>query len=282
MRGCLRLSSVTAAAIVAALAGGCSPHVLVAVGTCPDGGMFVTSSGCTRLTEDLVGWWRLDESAGSTVARDSARNNDGTLVALDPTKVWVPGRAGGGLAVEGNGYVNVMPSPSIDSIDEQVTIAGWGYLEGTIDDFATIASREEADTLDQHYHISINSRGEVPTVFIKTDTAGAILVGTTPVTRQTWVHVAGTYDGAVARMYVDGKEVLNQKLTGLFAADTTPFILGANGNGVDMGITERFPGKIDEIMLYRRALSATEIAQLHDGALFLSPLPIVQDAGARE
>jgi len=83
-------------------------------------------------------------------------------------------------------------------------------------------------------------------------------------------------------MYVDGKEVLNQKLTGLFAADTTPFILGANGNGVDMGITERFPGKIDEIMLYRRALSATEIAQLHDGALFLSPLPIVQDAGARE
>jgi len=49
-----------------------------------------------------------------------------------------------------------------------------------------------------------------------------------------------------------------------------------------MGVTERFPGKIDEIMLYRRALSATEIAQLHDGALFLSPLPVVPDAGARE
>lgn len=282
MRGCLRLSSVAAAAIAAALAGGCSPHVLVAVGTCPDAGV-ATSFGCTRLLEDLVGWWRLDESAGSTVARDwSGLNNDGTLVDLDTTKVWIPGRASGGLAVESNGYVNVVPSASIDSIVDQVTIAGWGYLEGTIVDYATIASREEAMTLNQLYHISINSRGEVPTLFFKTEVAQVILQAPDAVIRQSWVHVAGTYDGAVARLYVDGVEVRTQNLTGAFVPDVTPFILGANGNGPDMGVSERFPGKIDEIMLYRRALSATEIASLHDGALFLSPLPVVQDAGARE
>jgi len=63
-------------------------------------------------------------------------------------------------------------------------------------------------------------------------------------------------------------------------ADTTPFILGANGNGPTTGVSERFPGRIDEIMLYRRALSADEIALVYNGALFDSPSPA--DAGARD
>ena len=99
--------------------------------------------------------------------------------------------------------------------------------------------------------------------------------------RQTWVHIAGTYDGTMARLYVDGQLVDSQALTGRFAADTTPFILGANGNGVgDASVTERFPGRIDEVMLYRRALSADEIAMLYDGALF--PSQFRADAGARD
>src|SRR6185295_4045737 len=106
--------------------------------------------------------------------------------------------------------------------------------------------------------------------------------GPKAVTRQTWVHIAGTYDGTIARLYVDGQQVATQPMTGRFVADTSPFILGANGNGTGTAnVTERFPGKIDEIMLYRRALSATEISQLYDGVLFLSPLP-VPDAGARD
>ena len=115
-----------------------------------------------------------------------------------------------------------------------MTIAGWGYLSatGTIDDYATIASREDGTTIDQHYHISINSRGEVPALWLKTEIVTKLLEGPTAVTRQTWVHIAGTYDGTTARLYVNGQLVDSQPLTGRFVADTTPFILGANGNGV--------------------------------------------------
>ena len=60
-----------------------------------------------------------------------------------------------------------------------------------------------------------------------------------------------------------------QPLTGRFAPDTTPFILGGNGNGSgDANVTELFPGHIDEIMLYRRALTAGEVAQIYGGAVF--------------
>jgi hypothetical protein len=274
---------MTAAMVAALAAGGCSANVLVAVHPC-DGGV-PTASGCTSLLEELVGWWRLDERSGSTVAQDYSGNlNNGTLMDLDAATAWGPGRSAGGLGVESAGYINVMPSPSIDSITDQMTISGWGYLDATmaIDDYATIASREDAATIDQHYHISVNSRGEFPALFLKTATTGVMLQGPTAVKRQTWVHIAGTYDGMTGRLYVDGQQVASQALTGAFAPDNTPFILGANGNGPDIGVSERFPGRIDEIMLYRRALAAADIAQLHDGVLFGSaPVPD-RDAGARD
>ena len=63
-------------------------------------------------------------------------------------------------------------------------------------------------------------------------------------------------------------------ITGTIPADTTPVILGGNGNDASGVPTELFPGRIDELMLYARALSAAEIAKLAAGALF--------PAGARD
>jgi hypothetical protein len=184
--------------------------------------------------------------------------------------------------VDAAGFVNVEPTPSIDSITDQVTISGWVYLEGTVMDYGAAASRQTGDTIDQHYHISINSQDQ-PTLFLQTDVEIVRLTrplpappATPPPTRMTWVHIAGTYDGSIARLYIDGQPIMSQPMTGRFMPDTTPFLLGANGNGVaGSAPTERFPGRIDEIVLYRRALSADEIALLHDGALFP---PRVSDA----
>jgi large repetitive protein len=277
-----------AVALLASLVGACARQTLVVVDPdpCADAGVINGVPGCVprSLLEGLVGFWRLDEAPGSTIANDlSGYANDATLVNLDPATAWVVGRVAGGLAVEGAGFGNVVPSASIDSITDQVTVAGWAYLDGTIDDFATVASRQVATSLDQHYHISINSRGEVPALFIKTENGQVIPQAPTAVVRQTWLHIAGTYDGSASRLYVDGKLVASMPLTGRFVPDTTPFILGGNGNGAGDGtvnVTERFPGRIDEIMLYRRALSADEIAMLHDGALF--PSQYKADGGARD
>jgi len=271
----LRTSDRIATALALALAAGCSPRVLVIVGTdpCADGG----AVGCLPPLplDGLVGYWKLDEAAGSTVAQDwSGSGNNGTLVDLDPATAWVPARAAGGLAVNAAGFVNVEPSKSIDSITDAVTISGWVYLEGTVMDYAAAASREIGDTIDQHYHISINTQDQ-PTLFVQTEVGTVRLARPLPAppalprpTRMTWVHIAGTYDGSIVRLYVDGEAIMSQPMTGHFMPDTTPFLLGANGNGLVGGPSERFPGRIDEIMLYRRALSADEIAQLHDGALF--------------
>jgi hypothetical protein len=272
--------AVVVLALALALGSGCARQVLVVVDPdpCADGG----AARCVPpgLLDDLVGYWRLDDGVGSAIARDgSGHGNDGTLVNLDPQTAWTQGRAGGGLAVEAAGFVNVAPSASIDSITDQVTLSAWVYLEGTIVDYGTAASREIGDTINQHYHVSL-SAPDNPTLFVATEVGMARLSTDVAAARQTWVHLAGTYDGAVARLYVDGQEVARQDLTGRFIADTTPFIIGGNGNGVPGAPTELFPGRVDEIMLYRRALNGDAIAELHAGALFATN--VARDAGARD
>jgi hypothetical protein len=95
------------------------------------------------------------------------------------------------------------------------------------------------------------------------------------VPQNTWVHLAGTYDGATVRLYVNGAEVANQRSPA--ASRTTD----ARHPGRQRQRRQRrpdraLPGRIDELMLFGRALTANEIAQLAAGAAF----PGAADAGA--
>jgi hypothetical protein len=174
------------------------------------------------------------------------------------------------------GWVNVTPSASIDGIVDRITVASWVYLEGTIMNWGTAESRQIRSTIEQHYHLSLNSDLK-PSLFITTATATALLAANDVVAPRTWVHLAGTYDGMTARLYVNGAQVASQPVTGTFAADTTPLIIGGNGNDASGVPTELFPGRLDEVMLYHRALTAEEIGRLYAGALF-SPAPPGVDA----
>jgi large repetitive protein len=254
---------------VSAATGACSPRTLVVV-DCPDGG----TSCSNGLLDSLIGWWRLNDAPGSTGARDwSGWGNDGTLSGLDPASAWVAGGPEGGtLSVQGKGYVNVPASASIDSITDQLTVAAWMNVQDPIPDYSTAISRQLGNGFGQHYHLSINS-GYQAILFITTPASGQVVLGSptnAPLPQQTWIHLAGTYDGSAARLYVNGKEVQNLPATGPFATETNPLVLSGNGNGTSFTVSEFVQGLLDEVMLYRRALSADEIARLAGGALLPS------------
>jgi len=234
----------------------------------------------TGLLDNLVGHWRLDDGTGSTTAFDSSlRGNNGVLHSLDAATAWVAGRSQGALQIAHAGWVQVAPSPSIDAIVDRVTFCAWINLEGAIDrmdTFATALSRQTGTTEDQHYHLSVAIDGH-PTLFVTTEDGYVQPIAPDTVPRDTWTHIAGVYDGATVRIYVNGVEGASKPLTGRFMPDTTPVILGGNGNN-DSGVpTELVPGRIDELMLYARALSADEIRQLAAGAAFPGG---ARDAGA--
>jgi YVTN family beta-propeller protein len=69
-----------------------------------------------------------------------------------------------------------------------------------------------------------------------------------------WTHVAGTYDGATLRLYLNATQVATQSRTGSLEVNNAVVRIGGNTYS-----GEFFPGRIDELRIYNRALSQSEI-----------------------
>ncbi len=89
--------------------------------------------------------------------------------------------------------------------------------------------------------------------------------GTTTIDDGTWHHLAGTYDGVRVRLYVNGIEENSAALAGVtLSSNTRPFDIGGycNNHGGYFG-----NGLIDDVRVYNRALSASEIEVIAKGRL---------------
>ena len=74
--------------------------------------------------------------------------------------------------------------------------------------------------------------------------------------------MATTYDGAQLRIYIDGKPAGSEAITGRTCVSGQPLAVGAK-NAPAKGLNEAFwDGRLDEVRIYNRALSVTEIGQL--------------------
>lgn len=83
--------------------------------------------------------------------------------------------------------------------------------------------------------------------------------GNNQVLMDCWNYVACTFDGSMQRLYLNGKLVAQQTLSGVVICDTDPVRLGAWWKGDPFF----FDGLLDEFRIYNRALSETEIRQLY-------------------
>jgi hypothetical protein len=70
----------------------------------------------------------------------------------------------------------------------------------------------------------------------------------------TWTHLATTYDGVTLRLYVNGSLVGSRDIAGGIHTSSSPLRLGGNAIW-----GEYFGGRLDEVRIYNRALSQTEI-----------------------
>ncbi len=81
----------------------------------------------------------------------------------------------------------------------------------------------------------------------------------TPLTVGTWTHVVMTHDGTKDIIYFNGVKVNEKIVTG--ALDKTKHPLGIGWDPIDKG--GEFDGSLDDLLIFNRALSEAEIANLY-------------------
>jgi hypothetical protein len=86
-----------------------------------------------------------------------------------------------------------------------------------------------------------------------------VLVAAPEITRSTWAHIAATYDGTVARIYVNGILKATQEIFIRLQNSSFPLTIGTEDLRTESPRT--FQGQIDEVRVWNRALSEQDIQQ---------------------
>lgn len=209
----------------------------------------------------LVASYSFDEDSGQTVSDVSGNNNSGSIIGA----TWVrPGKYGSALAFDGASRVAVGDSNSLD-LRDQMTLEAWVYPTNALISWRTILIKERPGGFA--YAIYGGSPAGRPNglMYIAADQG---VYGPSTLPQNTWSHLAATYDGSVFRLYVNGNEVANAPVSGEIIQSDSGLSIGGN---TIWG--EYFQGMIDEVRIYNRALSASEIQDDMDSPLLPRPDP---------
>lgn len=211
--------------------------------------------GYSTSDSGLVAYWPFDEDSGTT-ATEVVGGHDGSLTGL-PT-IGSTGILGTtAYEFDGSGdYVTVPEAPALEMNNTNaVTVSMWVRKEAVQSGWIALLQHS-----DQSYNLQFES-GNTPAFTIYDGGWNTANSGINVNTNQ-WYHIAGTFDGSDIRIYVDG--VQEGTATANYIADASGFDIGI---GENLDATGRhFNGTIDEVRVYDRALSASEIEQLAEGS----------------
>jgi hypothetical protein len=199
----------------------------------------------------------VDNLAGTTL--------DGRLVTAPASKPIVAGLAGYGKALQLKGasheYVDVGANTLLNL--DQFTVSAWVRYTGIQND-ATFDRWEVLEKPDA-YWMNVRTDGHVRVGGFFggcTSASWKYFDSTRTLPVGAWHHLGFTHDATKLRVYIDGKAAGSMAVTGHTCVSDQPLAVGAKNNPAK-GLLEAFwDGKLDEVRVYNRALSATEIGQL--------------------
>jgi hypothetical protein len=190
--------------------------------------------------------WHFDEKAGLVSLDSSGNGNTGVL--MDATFDSHERKYGASsLRLIGDGYVLVNDSVSLRPVN--LTVEAW--VKTTSDGFVVANS---GPGLNIGYELAL-TEGKVHFIVGNGPVHGG-KVGGTPVADGRWHHIAGTYDGAFIRVYVDGAMDGSLAYTGGVGYAGDALYIGRRQFTPSPGY---FSGSIDEVRIWSRALYAYEI-----------------------
>lgn len=202
----------------------------------------------------LVGYWKMDEGSGNRLIDHSGNGSHATIRNTNGIS-WVNGKNNSALRLFGaKNRIASVPHKAIHEPKQNLTIAAW-VRPDMVESKMVLAKG-----WPNGYYLSTFTNGKFE-FRINTGRAGSNYRlqsnKSYPTDGKTWVHVAITFDGNKSTMYVNGKSdnSTTHPLTQIIY-NTTDLQIGSRND------INRWSGDLDEVRLYDRTLSASEIADL--------------------
>ena len=244
--------------------------------------------GWAQLTNGLIGHWTFDEGSGTAVGDSSGQGNNGTLLN-GVTGTWTTGNFGGALYFSGAAgssatRVDIPDTTALqNAFTTAITFAAWVrvddiHLDAPILDregngglysfwFGAFGITAESGASPGNFGVLLSSNGTSWTLNDRHQ--GSI-------TPATWVHLAATWDGSQVVSYLNGTPVGSPvSYSSSLNASTGSISLGSNFPFS----TTAFLGAVDDLYLYNRALTSSEIGQVMNGAAIPEPSTCAALAG---
>jgi len=203
----------------------------------------------------LMGYWSFNEGSG-TIARDiSGKENHGTIHG----GTWTNGKYGGALSFDGvDDYVEIPETSLLDPRTSDFTVEAWIKTSSTAD-WIVISKWDGWGSGNawwlgndwyggsQHLRFSVYC----PSMNWAENTTAVVSDGK-------WHHMAGVREGGTLKLYIDGV-LAGTKVAcaGVDVNNNLPVRIGKFGEPGGW----HFNGTIDEVRIYKRALSPEEISQ---------------------
>ena len=202
----------------------------------------------------LVGYWTFDgPKMTQNVADSSGQGNHGALKGQAATTT-VAGKIGQALSFDG-----VDDFVSTTDIDlSAISMSAWIKLSASVAQSRIVSNW----TSPYSYLLSFNDTGTQVQLATRSGgstglihTSGNCVVGV-------WCHIVAVYDNSTFKIYRNAVDetVVDISLTGVLDNTNDDVVIGADS----VNHSFPFPGSLDDVRIYNRALSSTEIRQLYN------------------
>jgi hypothetical protein len=229
-----------------------------------------TTTDTGEVGPELALWLQFEDlDFESGLVDDSSWHHDASCPSTCPTSV--PGWSGNGARFDGVATCVVVPHGEAFVDLDAVTLSAFVMIEG------------EPPTLDAHMivgkPVGVTDRNSFELFMSDNDLADMMMRANVAVSdgdsfltvnapslsaSEEWIHVAGTWDGATATLWLDGIAV-DSGMYPTMVIDEHAVYVGCDDDTDDEGDDNVFAGVLDEIRIYREALTAEQIAALAAG-----------------
>jgi len=221
------------------------------------------------LLVDILAYWNLNDNGSGGVSLVDATGNGNDLTAQGTGATLGAGIIGGCAVFDGVGYLQ---ATSTFNATYPLTYSCW--IKSSSVGETGVWGGNGTGYPNQFRIIAINSTiyFQAPSATTANTTGGSYNDGN-------WHYVVGVADGTNIYLYVDGSLVA-QTADNSNGGSAIPYLIGNNGDSITA------PSSIDEVGVWSRALSSTEVYDLYYGGLgntypFTNPLPVPLTVGCK-